>query len=65
MTTYLAIDDDLINEALALGHFRTKEDTVTAALKEFINRHKKIEITGLFGHFDPDPNYDYKIGRRT
>jgi len=60
-----AIDDDLINEALALGHFRTKEDTVRAALKEFINRHKQIEITDLFGHFDPDPNYDYKIGRRT
>jgi hypothetical protein len=65
MTTNLAIDDDLINEALSLGHFKTKEDTVTTALREFINRRKQIEITDLFGHFDPDPDYDYKIGRRT
>lgn len=64
MTPQLAIDE-LINEALALGHFKTKEDTVTTALKEFINRHKLIEITDLFGQFDPDPDCDYKIGRRT
>ncbi len=36
MITNLAIDDDLINEALTLGHFKTKEDTVITALKEFI-----------------------------
>jgi Arc/MetJ family transcription regulator len=65
MTTNLAIDDDLINEALTLGHFNSKEDTVITALREFINRRKQIEITGLFGHFDPDPDYDYKIVRRT
>ena len=65
MATHLAIDDELINEALALGHFKTKEDTVTTALREFINRRKQIEITGLFGQFDPDPNYDYKSGRHT
>jgi len=63
MTTNLAIDDDLINEALTLGHFKTKEDTVVTALKEFISRRKQLEITGLFGQFDPDPDYDYKLGR--
>ncbi len=26
MTTHIAIDDALINEALTLGHFETKED---------------------------------------
>ena len=31
MTTNLAIDDDLINEALNVGHFKTKEDTVVTA----------------------------------
>jgi Arc/MetJ family transcription regulator len=63
MTTHLAIDDELINEALTLGHFKTKEDTVVMALKEFINRRKQLEITELFGRFDPDPDYDYKKGR--
>lgn len=47
-----------------LGHFKTKEDTVVTALKEFINRRKQLEIIDLFGQFDPDPDYDYKQGRR-
>ncbi|UOA08383.1 type II toxin-antitoxin system VapB family antitoxin [Methylobacter sp. S3L5C] len=63
MTTNLAIDDDLINEALIVGHFKTKEDTVVTALKEFINRRKQLEIVTLFGQFDPDHDYDYKQGR--
>ena len=65
MTTHLAIDDDLLNEALLLGHFKTQEEAVTAALREFIHRRKQSEITDLFGHFDPAPDYDYKIGRRS
>ena len=65
MTTNLAIDDDLINEALILGHFKTKEDTVVTTLREFINRRKQAEIIDLFGKFDPDPDYDYKQGRHS
>lgn len=65
MTTYIAINDDLMNEALSLGHFKTKEDAVTTALQEFISRRKQSEITDLFGHFDHDADYDYKIGRRS
>ena len=65
MTTHLAIDDDLINEALTLGHFKTKEDTVITALREFINRRKQLEIIDLFGKLDPDVDYDYKQGRRS
>ena len=65
MTTHLAIDDNLINEALALGQFKSKEETVVTALREFINRRKQMEITSLFGQFDPDQNYDYKQGRNS
>ena len=63
MTTNLAIDDDLINEALTVGHFKSKEDTVITALKELISRRKQLEIMDLFGQFDPDSDYDYKQGR--
>ena len=65
MTTNLAIDDDLINEALSVGHFKTKEDTVVTTLKEFISRRKQMEMVDLFGQFDPDPDYDYKHGRKS
>lgn len=65
MTTNLAIDDDLINEALMLGHFKTKEDTVVTALREFINRRKQLEIVDLSGQFDPDSDYDYRQGRHS
>ena len=65
MTTNLAIDDDLINEALTVGHFKSKEDTVITALKEFISRRKQLEIVDLFGQFDPDSNYDYKQGQHS
>ncbi|HEY8095648.1 MAG TPA: type II toxin-antitoxin system VapB family antitoxin [Methylobacter sp.] len=65
MTTNLAIDDDLINEALTLGQFKTKEDTVVTALREFINHRKQAEVIDLLGKFDPDPDYDYKQGRHS
>lgn len=63
MKINLAIDDDLINEALTLGHFNSREDTVVTALQEFINHRRQLEIIDLFGKFDPDPDYDYKLGR--
>ena len=65
MTTNLAIDDDLINVALNMGHFKSKEDAVVTALREFINRRKQLEIVALFGQFEPDQDYDYKQGRLT
>lgn len=63
MATNLAINQDLLNKALEISGMKTKKDTVNLALKEFINRHKQIEIIDLFGKLDPDPDYDYKKGR--
>ncbi len=64
MATNLAIDNALIDQALKLGGFKTKKDTVNTALREYINRRKQLEIIELFGRLDPDPGYDYKQGRR-
>ena len=55
--------DELINEALKIGGFKTKKETIYIALREFINRRKQLEIIDLFGKLDPDPDYDYKQGR--
>lgn len=64
MATNLAIDDKLLNEALRVGGQRTKKDTVTQALREFVQRRKQAKILDLFGKVDFDPKYDYKRQRR-
>ncbi|HLF67326.1 MAG TPA: type II toxin-antitoxin system VapB family antitoxin [Gammaproteobacteria bacterium] len=64
MTTNLGIDNDLINAALKVGHHRTKKAAVTAALKEYIQRHRQLEIYSLFGKIEYDPSYNYKEERR-
>jgi Arc/MetJ family transcription regulator len=63
MATNLAIDQQLLREALEVSGLKTKKDTVNLALKEFINRRKQMEVLNLFGTMDPDPDYDYKKGR--
>lgn len=64
MPTNLAIDDDLLEEALRIGGHRTKKATVTEALKEYIEHRKQMQIVDLFGQLDYDPDYDYKEQRR-
>lgn len=63
MATNLAIDAKLLHEALEVSGLKTKKDTVNLALKEFVDRHKQLEILNIFGKMDPDPDYDYKKGR--
>ncbi|MEZ4550867.1 MAG: type II toxin-antitoxin system VapB family antitoxin [Desulfobacterales bacterium] len=63
MATNLAIDDKLLHDALEISGLKTKKDTVNLALKEFVERHKQLEILNIFGKMDPDPDYDYKKGR--
>lgn len=60
MSTNLAIDDSLINEAVAIGGHRTKKAAVTTALKEYIERHKQQKIIELFGTLDYLEDYNYK-----
>ncbi len=63
MATNLTIDDRLIEEAQKLGNHRTKKETVTAALDEYIKRRRQQAIVSLFGSLDYDRNYDYKRER--
>lgn len=64
MPTNLAIDDQLIDEARRVGKHKTKKDAVSAALQEYIDRHKQMEILKLFGTIDYDPSHDYKKIRK-
>lgn len=60
MATNLALDDNLIREALEVGRHKTKKDAVTAALREYIRGRKQLGILELAGQIEYDPKYDYK-----
>ena len=64
MPTNLAIDDRLIEEARRIGRHRTKKETVTGALEEYIRRRKQLDVLSLFGAIEYDESYDYKQERR-
>jgi hypothetical protein len=64
VATNLALDDRLLDEAVRVGGKRTKKETVTEALMEYIQRRKQARIADLFGTVDYDPKYDYKRQRR-
>jgi hypothetical protein len=63
MATNLAINEQLLNTALAVGGERTKKDTVNSALKEFIARRQAKDISKLFGSVEYSEDYDYKALR--
>jgi Arc/MetJ family transcription regulator len=64
MPTNLAIDDDLLNEALRVGGRRTKRETVNEALSEYIVRRRRKNFARLFGTIDFRSDWDYKRSRR-
>jgi hypothetical protein len=64
MATNLALDDRLIDEAQQIGHHATKKAAVTAALQEYVNHRKQLEILKLFGTIDYDPAYDIRKMRQ-
>lgn len=63
MPSNLAIDDRLLAEAQKVGQHRTKRETVTAALKEYIAHRKQQKLLSMFGTIDYDAAYDYKRER--
>lgn len=63
MATNLAIDERLLEEALALGNFTTKKETVNKALEMFVRAQRRKKILDLAGKVDWDPHYHYKKER--
>ena len=62
--TNLGLDDRLLDEALKIGGRPTKKETVTEALREYIDRRKQARVVDLFGTVDYAPGHDYKRRRR-
>lgn len=64
MPTNLHIDQQLLDEAKRLGGHHTKRATVDEALREYIQRRKRLGVVKAFGSFDFDPDFDYKEERK-
>lgn len=65
MRTNIDIDDELMAEAMKAGGFRTKKETVEAALKAMARQGQAYaRLRALRGKVDWDPDYDYKAMRR-
>ncbi|MCF6228098.1 MAG: type II toxin-antitoxin system VapB family antitoxin [Planctomycetes bacterium] len=65
MATNLALDDELIEQAVKAGGHKSKKAAVTEALIQYIRKIKLAEFTELFGTFDWDESYDYKEARKS
>ncbi|MHB1688040.1 MAG: type II toxin-antitoxin system VapB family antitoxin [Ignavibacteriaceae bacterium] len=63
MATNLALDDRLIEEAQMIGKHKTKKETVTEALREYISYRKQKEIKTLFHKVEYEAKSDYKKQR--
>lgn len=63
MATNLALDQDLLERALAIGGEKTKRATVNLALREFVARREQARLLDLFGQIEWDDTYDYKRER--
>ena len=64
MATNLAVDDELLEEALRIGGQRTKKATINEALREYVERRRQVQVLELFGKIDLDPTYDYTQARQ-
>ncbi len=64
MATNLALDDDLIQEAVEVGHHPSKKAAVTAALKEYVKARRRLGILEWMGRVDYIDDYDHKNLRR-
>ncbi len=64
MPTNLAIDQDLLEQALKSGGRKTKRETVNEALAEYVRRRKQQEILDLFGKISYMKGYNYKRHRK-
>lgn len=64
MATNLAIDDVLLERARRVGKLRTKKETVTQALTEFIQRRRQRNILKALGTIQFRKDWDYKKDRR-
>jgi Arc/MetJ family transcription regulator len=64
MRTSIVLDDDLIEEALALTGARTKREVIQLALEELVKARKKRNLADLAGRIRFRDGFDHKATRK-
>ena len=54
------LNDKLVEEAVKLGNFKTKNEAMNAAVAEFVQRRNRLRILELARKINFDPAWDYK-----
>lgn len=63
MQTHITLDNELIEEALALTGAKTKSELVRMAIMELIHSRKKKNLLDLAGQIQFSNDFDYKKAR--
>ena len=58
------INDDLLKEAVRLGRRKARREIVHDALREYIQRRKRLQLARYFGGVDFHTGWSYKKNRR-
>jgi Arc/MetJ family transcription regulator len=63
MRTNIVLDDKLVKEAFKYSNVKTQKGLVEAALREYVENHRRLDMRELKGRISFQPNYDYKALR--
>ena len=65
MRTNVVLDDDLIQEALAVTGIRTRREVIDVALRELVRSRRRKDLSELAGKVRFVEGYDHKRLRET
>ena len=64
MRTNIVLDDELVEEAMAVTGVSTKKAVVQLALTELVERRRRRNMLELAGRIDLQPDFDHKARRK-
>ena len=60
MRTNIVLDDKLVAEAFKYSSVKTKKELIHIALREFVDRKRRLNLIDLEGTIEFEKGYDYK-----
>ena len=60
MRTNIVLDDNLVNEAFKYSSVKTKKELIHIALKEFVEKKRRLNLMDLEGKIEFETGYNHK-----